>query len=126
MAIVVDEYGGTAGLVTIEDILEEIVGEIRDEYDEEVELISSPGKGVFLVDAKINLNELEEKIGVNLPKNDYETLGGFVFDLMGRIPKKGDEVVFENLKITVQEADHRRVLKLKIQKQEEEKVADNN
>ena len=126
LAIVVDEYGGTAGLVTIEDILEEIVGEIRDEYDEEVELISSPEEGVFLVDAKINLDELEEKIGVNLPKNDYETLGGFVFDMMGKIPKKGDVAVFENLRITVQEADHRRILKLKIQKQEEEKAVNNN
>ena len=126
LAIVVDEYGGTAGLVTIEDILEEIVGEIRDEYDEEVELISSPEEGVFLVDAKINLDELEEKIGVNLPKNDYETLGGFVFDMMGKIPKKGDVAVFENLRITVQEADHRRILKLKIQKQEKEKAVNNN
>jgi len=126
LAIVVDEYGATAGLVTIEDILEEIVGEIRDEYDEEVELISSPENGVFVVDAKINLDELEEKIGVNLPKNDYETLGGFVSHLMGKIPQKGDETKFENLKITVQEADRRRIIKLKIQKHEEGKEVNVN
>lgn len=126
LAIVVDEYGVTAGLVTIEDILEEIVGEIRDEYDEEIELISNPEKGVYVVDAKINLNELEEKIGVQFPKNDYETLGGFVSDLMGRIPKRGDETRFENLKITVQEADHRRILKLKILKEEKKKEDENS
>lgn len=126
LAIVVDEYGVTAGLVTIEDILEEIVGEIRDEYDEEIELISNPEKGIYVVDAKINLNELEEKIGIEFPKNDYETLGGFVSDLMGKIPKRGDVTRFEKLKITVQEADHRRIFKLRIQKEEEENPGDDS
>ncbi|OGL45013.1 MAG: hypothetical protein A2W05_06870 [Candidatus Schekmanbacteria bacterium RBG_16_38_10] len=126
LAIVVDEYGVTAGLVTIEDILEEIVGEIRDEYDEEVELITNPEKGVYVVDAKINLNELEEKTGLQFPKNDYETLGGFVSDLMGKIPKRGDVTKFENYKITVQDADHRRIFKLRIQKEEEETPVDNS
>lgn len=90
MAIVVDEYGGTAGLVTIEDLLEELVGEIEDEFDESEELVCIEGDGAFLVDARLPVEDLGELLGVELPDEDWDTVGGLVLGLAGRVPKVGE------------------------------------
>lgn len=118
IAIVVDEYGGTSGLVSIEDILEEIVGEIQDEYDPEVteEPFEVRDDGRFAeCDAKARVTELNEKIAVELPESeDYETLGGFVSSQLGRIPSCGEVFHWENVEFTVVQADARRVQRVKL------------
>ena len=117
IAIVVDEYGGVAGLVTIEDLLEEIVGEIHDEYDEEESLIQPQEDGSWIVDARIDLDELGEIIGIEFPDENYETLGGFLFDQMGRIPAPGEKHRFNALAIEIIEANERRILKVLLHKE---------
>jgi putative hemolysin len=92
MAIVLDEYGGTAGLVTMEDLLEEIVGEILDEYDEPAEPLGTPRHGELLVPGDANIGELNERYGLAVPDADYTTIGGFVFGSLGRVPQVGDRV----------------------------------
>ena len=97
MAIVVDEYGGTAGLVTLEDVLEEIVGEIQDEYDKEPPLYKKIDKNSFLIDAKIDLDELNEQLEMDLPtEGEYESLGGFIFSLTDYIPEQNEVVEYNN------------------------------
>ena len=118
MAIVVDEYGGVAGVVTIEDLLEEIVGEIQDEYDVEHEMITVLGENRWLVDARMDLDELSEIITVDFPDENYETLGGFLFDLVGRIPTPGEVHTYLNLEIEIKEANDRRILKTIIHRKE--------
>ena len=117
IAIVVDEYGGFSGLITLEDIIEEIFGEIQDEYDDdENPLLVTLGPQHYLVDARIHIEELAEKLNVNLPENedDYDTFGGFVLSLIGHFPKKNDQVSYDNLHITVKETRKRRILKCEV------------
>ncbi len=115
IAIVVDEYGGTSGLVTIEDLIEEIVGDIQDEYDVEEEEFVETGVGEYLVDARMDIDELAEKLDVELPKEDFDTLGGFLVHLTNRIPATGESINFSRLRFTIIEADERKVAKVKIQ-----------
>lgn len=116
MAIVLDEYGGTAGLVTIEDLLEEIVGEILDEYDLEEVLVEPIDERTIRVNARMDLGELEEVLGVDLPDLDFETVAGMVFKLFGRIPSEGEKVDFDNLTFTVEKVSRRRISKVLITK----------
>ncbi|MGA1791812.1 MAG: hemolysin family protein [bacterium] len=116
MAIVVDEYGGTAGLVTIEDLLEELVGEIQDEYDNERERLVKLDDHTISVDSHINIEEIEEFFECEIPKEDFETVGGLLFHLFERIPKEKDEVVFQGLRFTVTKADERRLWRVEISK----------
>jgi magnesium and cobalt transporter len=116
MAIVVDEYGGTAGLVTIEDLLEELVGEIQDEYDNERERLVRLNDTTISVDAHIDIEEIEEFFECELPKGDYETVGGLLFHLFERIPKEKEEIVFQGLKFTIKKADERRLWRVEISK----------
>ena len=117
VAIAVDEYGGTSGLVSIEDLLEEIVGEMRDEYDQpEEQPIKEVGPDIYMVEARAPIEELEEKVGITLPKEDFDTVGGLVFHITGRIPRAGDVVEYGQLRITVEAADERRILRVKVQK----------
>jgi CBS domain containing-hemolysin-like protein len=116
LAIVVDEYGVTAGLVTIEDLIEEITGEILDEYDVEQETIVKLSDGEAIVYAKEDLDKINEELGLELPAEEFDSLGGLVVDLFGRVPRTGEEINFGNLKFVVQEADRRKVIKLKIVK----------
>ena len=88
IAIAIDEYGGISGVVCMEDIIEEIVGDIQDEFDNECEDILQLGENVWLCDARINLDDLNESIGSVFPNEEFDTLGGFVFDLFGKIPVK--------------------------------------
>ena len=120
MALVIDEYGGVSGLVTMEDLLEEIVGEIRDEYDTESPFIKLDDK-TFLIDASISIRDLEEDHGIEIPEStEYETLGGFLLITLQKIPKVGDVVQIEGKKITISEMVGRRIAKVKLEKIPEE------
>jgi len=110
MAIVVDEYGGTAGLITLEDVIEEIVGEIQDEYDTEKPLYKKINDNHFLVDAKIDLDELNEELNMNLPVDQsYESLGGFIFNLIGSVPQKKQEIEYGVYKFIIEKIDRNRI-----------------
>jgi putative hemolysin len=109
MAIVVDEYGGTAGIVTIEDIMEEIVGEIQDEYDFEEPLVRHLPDGSYLVNAKIDIEELNEALGINLPSEDFESLGGYILERLERVPRPGEVITEDNLSIKIKDSNQRRV-----------------
>lgn len=117
MAVVVDEYGGTAGIVTLEDIVEAIMGNIQDEYDQEDDEISKIDDNTFTVDGTIDIEEIDELIGKELPDGGYETLAGFIMDELQCIPKDGEmnEVIFENVKFTVLSVEDRRIEKIKVE-----------
>lgn len=114
IAIAVDEYGGTAGLVTIEDLLEEIVGEIRDEYDVETEPIVDEGHGSFVFSAKVNIAEVHERLGIEIEPEGFETVGGYVLTRVGRVPAVGETFDFDGLHIEVLEAERRRIHKVRM------------
>lgn len=118
-AVVVDEYGGTAGIVTLEDVLESIVGNIQDEYDNEEEEIKQINETTFTVDGTTDLDEVDELVGVELPEGDYDTLGGFVISLLGYLPSEiGEEPIiaeYENLRFTVLSIEERRIDKIKVE-----------
>jgi putative hemolysin len=122
MAVVQDEFGGTAGVVTIEDLVEEIVGEIVDEYDEEEPEIIKLADGRFSVDGRMNLDDLNGEVGLSIHSDEYDTLGGFVFGLFGRQPQQGESVVWEGWRLVVENTDGRRVRRVLIERlpQEEE------
>lgn len=110
IAIVLDEYGATAGLITMEDMLEEIVGEIRDEYDEDEEdLVKKLNSKEFAVDAAMKLDDLNDQIGFHLESEDYDSIGGFVIGLLDHLPEEGEEVVYENLRLVVEKVDRNRI-----------------
>jgi putative hemolysin len=109
LAIVADEYGGTAGIVTMEDLVEELVGDIKDEYDvDEAETTRHRG-GDVEVDGLLNLDDFEDETGLELPEGPYETVAGFLMARLGRLPQVGDWVDFDERRITVREIDGRRV-----------------
>ena len=117
IAIVVDEYGGTEGLITLDDILEEIVGEISDDYEEnDEELFTEFKNGVFIFDARIDLDDMEEIVGCELTteEDEYETLGGLVYHLTERIPNVGERVYFKGLELTIHSVQNNRVRKLRV------------
>ncbi len=116
MAIVVDEYGGVSGLVTIEDLLEEIVGEIHDEFDVEDPEVISLDTGELLMDAGVSIDQLFDLTGINLEGDGYDTVGGFLYERLGKIPKVGDSVVQDSLSIEVMSASGRRLKKLQVTK----------
>ena len=109
LAIVLDEYGGTAGLVTMEDLLEEIVGEILDEYDEPPDVPERAGADLIIVPGSSNISELNERFGLSVPDDSYTTIGGFVFGALGRLPLAGDRTTAGGAVFTVREMDGRRI-----------------
>lgn len=110
IAIVLDEYGATAGLITMEDMLEEIVGEIRDEYDEDEEdQIKKLNAAEFEVDAAVKLDDLNEQMGFHLESEDYDSIGGFVIGLLDHLPEAGEEVIYENLRLVVGKVERNRI-----------------
>jgi putative hemolysin len=115
-AIVVDEYGGTAGLVTIEDLLEEIVGEIRDEYDVESEPIVDEGKGRIVFSGKVNIAEVTQRLGVEIEREGFETVGGYLLAHLGRVPVVGEKFEVDGLSVEVLGAERRRINKVRIGK----------
>jgi CBS domain containing-hemolysin-like protein len=117
LALIVDEHGGTAGLLTLEDIAEELVGDIRDEYDEgEVSPRQLQGRDRYQVPGSIRPDELRSLTGLRLPDGEYETLGGFVMDRLGRIARRGDKVDIENWILWVKKMDGRRITEIELQK----------
>lgn len=118
IAVVLDEYGGTAGIVTLEDILEELVGEITDEYEEiPTEPIKKIDQNTIEVDARTYVNDLNDEFDFNLPEDeDYDTVGGFVFSRLGYIPKTGETFEHKNMKFTVASAEARRIKRIRIEK----------
>jgi putative hemolysin len=116
VAIVVDEYGGTAGLVTIEDLLEEIVGEIRDEYDVETEPVVDEGNGSFVFSGKVSFDEVRERLGVDIEPEGFETVGGYILTRLGRVPAIGETFELDGLAIDVLEAERRRIHKVRFRK----------
>ena len=125
MAIVVDEHGGMSGIVTLEDIVEEILGEIQDEYDHDEQTEwTELSENKFDVDAKINIRDLEDLLDIEFPEDeDYDTLGGLVLSIHGSIPAKNEVVTFKNLSILVKEIKKRRILRLEITKHVEDNTA---
>ncbi|MCZ6634632.1 MAG: hemolysin family protein [bacterium] len=119
IAIVVGEYGGTSGLVTMEDILEEIVGEIQDEFDEEVPLFEWLEEDqVLIADARIDIEDLNELLHVELPQEGYETLGGFIYHQLGHVPNPDESLDFRNLTIRIKNVEGQRITTVRIEKRE--------
>ncbi len=112
LAVVTDEYGGTAGIITVEDILEEIVGEIMDEHDNETDRLIPLDDGSFLVDARLEVEKLEEALEIKLPEGDFESVGGFIIHLLGRIPEVDEKITFDGMEFTIQEGDQRKIDKI--------------
>ena len=116
IAIVVDEWGGTEGLVTLEDVVEEVMGEIRDPYDQEESNVLKQADGSFIVDGSITIYDLEEETDIEFPEDrDYDTLGGFILDILTDIPQTGEQVEFNDMVFTVQTVENNRIGKIKIQ-----------
>jgi CBS domain containing-hemolysin-like protein len=120
IAVVVDEYGGVSGIVSMEDIIEEIVGDIQDEFDHETEDVVKLGEGLWLCDARVNLGFLAEETGLELPIDDFDTLGGFVFDLFGKIPVKNEKIEYKDYNFIIQEMDGHKINSIKIVTQKKE------
>ena len=114
IAVVIDEYGGVSGIVALEDIIEEIVGDIQDEYDNEREDILEIGDGVYLCEARVDIDELNEQIGLDLPTENIDTLGGFVFDLFGKIPVKFEKASYQGRDFIIQDMDAHKIKTVKI------------
>jgi CBS domain containing-hemolysin-like protein len=118
MAIVVDEYGGTAGLVTVEDLLEEIVGEIRDEYDVESETVTDEGNGTFVFSGKVSVDEVRDRLNVDIEREGFETVGGYLLSHLGRMPYVGETIEVDSLSFEVLEVERRRITKVRARRRE--------
>ncbi|MCB0274356.1 MAG: HlyC/CorC family transporter, partial [Calditrichaeota bacterium] len=117
MALVVDEYGGISGLVTLEDVIEEIVGEIQDEYDREQPLFSIVDENTFLVDGRMPLEEVNDELNLNLPTEEgVETISGFILHLLGSLPQEKEKAHYNNYHFVVEKIDKNRILKVRIEK----------
>jgi putative hemolysin len=116
VAIVLDEYGGTAGLVTIEDLLEEIVGEIRDEYDVESDSIEDEGGGSFVFSGKVDIDEVAQRLNVQIEREGFETVGGYLLTHLGRVPAVGEHVEIDGLHVEVLGVERRRINKVRVSK----------
>lgn len=116
MAIVIDEYGGTAGILTLEDIIEEIIGDVMDEYDAEEKHIVEHEDGSITVNARLDVEELEDYLEMELPEGRFESVGGFVISLMGKVPSVGERVVYRDIEITIEAADSRKIERIQIRR----------
>jgi magnesium and cobalt transporter len=116
LAIVVDEYGGTAGLVTVEDVVEELVGEIRDEYDSDAEPIVRENDLSFVFSAKVATSELVDRLKVEIEDGEFETVGGYVLSRVGRVPAVGERFTFDGLEVEILEAERRRIHKVRLRR----------
>jgi len=116
MALVVDEYGGIEGLITLEDLVEEIVGEIPPEYRKEKRLIERIDKHTLKVSGRLEIDEANRVLKLRLPENGFETIGGFIFNLIGRIPKEGEEIAYRKLSFIIEKATPKRILYVRIKR----------
>ncbi|NLJ46088.1 MAG: HlyC/CorC family transporter [Treponema sp.] len=122
IAVAIDEYGGVSGIVCMEDIIEEIVGDIQDEFDNEREDIVALGEGIWLCDARVNIQDLNEEISADLPVEEFDTLGGFVFDLFGKIPARYEKASWRTWDFVIQEMDGHRITSVKLVKRPEDSL----
>lgn len=122
IAIAIDEYGGVSGIITMEDIIEEIVGDIQDEFDKEHEDILTVGNNIWLCDARVDLDDLNEKLEASFPNEDFDSLGGFVFDLFGKVPVKYEKASWNNYDFIVQDMEGHRINVIKVIKKESEET----
>jgi len=116
IAVTVDEYGTTTGLITLEDLMEEIIGEFHDEFEKEEKVFEQTDRNVWVVDAKQRISDVNKELGIKIPEGEYDTLSGFVFSLLGKLPIVGDEVKYDDIAISVERIHKRRILKVKIVK----------
>jgi putative hemolysin len=116
LALVGDEYGGTDGLVTMEDLIEEIIGDIQDEQEKELREIDEIAANRYLVDGKTDIEKVNERLGVSLPEDEFETIGGFVLGLFGRLPAEGDQVRYQNMMFTVLRLRKNRISRIRVLK----------
>jgi len=114
MAIVIDEYGGTSGLVTIEDLIEEIVGDIQDEYDLEEDWLIVEESGTVLVDGRLSIEEFEEHFSIVVAREKFDTVGGYVVEMLGRVPARGERLEFDKLRLLIVDADPRAVRQIRV------------
>ena len=124
MAIVIDEYGGTTGLVTLEDLIEEIVGEIHDEHDVEEDAFTAMPDGTVLVDGRVEIEEFEEYFNVTIPEGKFETLGGYIFHLIRKIPVPGEIIRDDTFEMTIESADERSIKRVRIARLAAESTSD--
>jgi magnesium and cobalt transporter len=117
MAIVIDEYGGTAGLVTIEDIIEEIIGEIHDEHDSDEALMVPTEEGDLLVDARLEIEKLAEHFNIQIPEGNFESVGGFIISILGRVPHIHESITHFPLEMIIESADARKIRKIRVKTQ---------
>jgi CBS domain containing-hemolysin-like protein len=115
-AVIVDEYGVTSGVVTLEDLLEEIVGEIHDEFERDERSIEKIDANTSLIDGKLAIADLNDQLNLSLPQGDYDTIGGMVFNLLGKAPCVGNAVRFENMLLSVERVHRRRITRIKMVK----------
>jgi putative hemolysin len=116
LVLVMDEYGGTDGLVTMEDLIEEIVGDIRDEQEKVLREIDEIAANRYIIDGKTDIGKVNERLGVKLPEEEFETIGGFVLGLFGRLPAEGDQIRYNNLVFTVLRLRKNRIARVRILK----------
>ena len=114
IAIAVDEYGGVSGLVCFEDIIEKIIGDIQDEFDNEREDIVKIGEGVFLCDARTNISDVNAELELSIPDEDFDTIGGFVFELFGKIPVRYEKIEYKDIQFVIQEVEGHKINSIKI------------
>jgi CBS domain containing-hemolysin-like protein len=124
IALVTDEYGSVVGLVTLEDLLEELVGEIADEYDTEEPELEEVGDGEYRVDGRMSVDEVNDILDVELPDEEWDTIAGLMLGLMGSIPEEGESVAFQNLTFTAERVDGRRISKIRITRRDDEETAE--
>ena len=116
IAMVTDEYGSISGLVTLEDLLEELVGEITDEYDRDEPVMIPVGEGRYRVDGRIPIDELNEQLDVDLPQDEWDTVGGLILHLLGAIPSEGQEVAYDNIRFKAERVQGRRIARVLVTK----------
>ena len=124
IAVAIDEYGGISGIVCLEDIIEEIVGDIQDEFDNEHEDILPVGDKIWICDGRINLDDLNDQIESSFPNDEFDTLGGFVFDLFGKIPVKYEKVSWKNYDFIIQDMEGHRINTIKVIENDEDEESE--
>jgi magnesium and cobalt transporter len=122
MAIVIDEYGGTAGILTLEDIIEEIIGDVMDEYDAEEKLIAENEDGSITVDARLDVEDLEDYLHVEFPEGKFESVAGFVISLLGRVPDVDERIQYQNIEMVIEAANSRKIEKIRIRSSDQAKL----